>query len=46
MTMLYTQTEQEREREHVEKIIERLGMTTEKALAEEPRKMKSQCGVQ
>jgi hypothetical protein len=46
MTILYTQTEEELEREHVEKIMERLGMTTEKASGEELERMKTQGGVQ
>jgi len=41
MTMLYTQTEEEREREHVEKIMERLGMPTKKASVEGLRQMKT-----
>ena len=46
MTMLYTQTEEEREREHVEKIMERLGMTTKKTSGEDLQQMKTQGGVQ
>jgi hypothetical protein len=44
MTMLYTQTEEEREREHVEKIMERLGMTTKKTSGEALQQMKTQGG--
>jgi hypothetical protein len=44
MTMLYTQTEEEREREHVEKIMERLGMTTKKTSGEALQQMKTHGG--
>jgi integrase len=46
MTMLYTQTEEQREREHVGKIIERLGIAKRAASREELEGMSAQGGVQ
>jgi len=45
MTMLCTQTEEPREREHVGKILERLGLAKTSALDLELQKMKPRGGV-
>jgi integrase len=46
MTMLYTQTEEQREREHVGKILERLGVAKTPTSDLELQKMKPRGGVQ
>jgi integrase len=46
MTMLYTQTEDQREREHVGKILERLGISKKPLTPEELQAMKARGGVQ
>ena len=46
MTMLYTQTEEQREREHVGKILERLGVAKTPMSDVELQKMKPRGGVQ
>ena len=45
MTMLYTQTEDERERDHVGRILERLGVVKKKPLQEDLNAMKASAGV-
>jgi integrase len=46
MTMLYTQTEDQREREHVDKILKRLGISKKHPSAEELKTMKVRAEVQ
>jgi hypothetical protein len=46
MTFLYAQTEDDREREHVGRILERLGVAKKKPAKEKLQAMKTTCGVQ